>query len=231
MDPFSTPPTFIAKRVARSPTCCSAWCGIDDRGASRDTCPLAPRAPRRATLAHRPQGHPRRGRSRSSSHSLRGPSARSGQKPRESLDPPEALPKEAPRQAPFGQWHAGVPGLSDEAPAGLEEPRLPARQRPALDGTGQGTPAPELAEIGGDDPEAPAYLGGPEAMTGQAGPVGGGVALLDPLLHRPTPVGAADDAPVPPGQGGAAEAPRGKSSPRCCSSVAITRRGRSQEAA
>lgn len=46
--------------------------------------------------------------------------------PRESLDPPEDLPKEAPRQAAFGQLQDVVPGMSDEAPAGLEEPLLEA---------------------------------------------------------------------------------------------------------
>ncbi len=71
--------------------------------------------------------------------------------PRESLDPPEDMPKEAPRQAAFGQLQGVVPGMSDEAPAGLEEPRLEARQGPTLDGTGQCKPAQEIAEIVGDD--------------------------------------------------------------------------------
>ncbi len=48
--------------------------------------------------------------------------------PRESLDAPEDLPKEAPRQMPFGKLQDEVPGMSDEPPAGLEEPLLETRQ-------------------------------------------------------------------------------------------------------
>jgi hypothetical protein len=39
--------------------------------------------------------------------------------PRESLYAPEDLPKQAPRQAAFGQLQHLAPGMSDEAPAGL----------------------------------------------------------------------------------------------------------------
>jgi len=42
--------------------------------------------------------------------------------PRESLDAPEDLPKEAPRQVALGPLEAEVPRMSDEPPAGLEEP-------------------------------------------------------------------------------------------------------------
>jgi hypothetical protein len=38
--------------------------------------------------------------------------------PRESLDAPENLPKQAPCQVAFGQLQDEVPGMSDEAPAG-----------------------------------------------------------------------------------------------------------------
>jgi hypothetical protein len=39
---------------------------------------------------------------------------------RESLDAPENLPKESPRQVAFRKPQDEVPGMSDEAPAGLE---------------------------------------------------------------------------------------------------------------
>jgi len=40
--------------------------------------------------------------------------------PRESLDAPENLPKEAPRQVAVGQLEHEVPCMPDQAPAGLE---------------------------------------------------------------------------------------------------------------
>jgi len=40
--------------------------------------------------------------------------------PREPLDPPEDLPKQAARQVAFGQVEDEVPGISDKAPAGLD---------------------------------------------------------------------------------------------------------------
>ena len=60
-------------------------------------------------------------------------------------------------------------------------------------------------------PEQQADLVGPEAVAGEARPVGGGFALLDPLLGRPALVVEADDGPVRPGEGGDDEAhPREK---------------------
>jgi hypothetical protein len=44
--------------------------------------------------------------------------------PRESLDAPEDLPKEAPGQVTLGQLEDEVPSISDEPPTGLEEPLL-----------------------------------------------------------------------------------------------------------
>jgi hypothetical protein len=75
--------------------------------------------------------------------------------------------------------------MPDQATTGLEEPLLETRQGPALDGDGQGEPPQEIAEIVGDHPQEQPDFVGPEAMTGEAGPVGGGFALLDPLLGRP----------------------------------------------
>ena len=55
--------------------------------------------------------------------------------PRESLDAPENLPKERRRQGALGQalgqLEDEVAGMSDEAPAGLEQPLLEARQQVA----------------------------------------------------------------------------------------------------
>jgi hypothetical protein len=48
--------------------------------------------------------------------------------PRESLDALENLPKEAPGQVAFGQLEDEGPRMPDEAPAGLEQPLLQARE-------------------------------------------------------------------------------------------------------
>ena len=106
----------------------------------------------------------------------------------------------------LGQLKDEVPGMSNEASAGLEEPMLETRPRPALDGEGQDQPAQEIAEVVGDNPEEQADLIGPEPVTGESGPVGGGFALLDPLLRLPTSAVEADDGAVRPGQGGHDEA-------------------------
>jgi hypothetical protein len=44
--------------------------------------------------------------------------------PRESLDAPENLPTERRRQVALGQLEDEVSGMSDEAPAGLEQALL-----------------------------------------------------------------------------------------------------------
>ena len=85
----------------------------------------------------------------------------------------------------FGQLEDKVPGMPDEAPAGLEQPLLQARQRPVLDGERQDQPAQQLAKVVGDHPEEQPDLVGSEAVTGEARPVSGDLALLDPLLRRP----------------------------------------------
>jgi hypothetical protein len=73
--------------------------------------------------------------------------------PRESLDAPDDLPKQALCQVTLGQLEHEVPGMSDQPPAGLEEPLLEARQGPALDGEGQDEPPQQIAEVVGDDPQ------------------------------------------------------------------------------
>ena len=52
--------------------------------------------------------------------------------PREPLDTPEDLPKEARRHVAFGQLVDDVPRMSDQAAAGLEQPLVEARQGPTL---------------------------------------------------------------------------------------------------
>ena len=103
--------------------------------------------------------------------------------PREPLDAPENLPKQAPCQVAFGQLEDKVPRMPDEAPAGLEQPPLQARKRPALNGEGQDQSAQEIAEIVCDDPQEQAHLVGPEPVAGEPGPVGRSFLFLDLLLQ------------------------------------------------
>ena len=49
-----------------------------------------------------------------------------------------------PRQVALGQLKDEVPRMPDEAPAGLEEPLLEARQRPTLNGWGQDEPSQQI---------------------------------------------------------------------------------------
>src|SRR5262249_18117052 len=129
----------------------------------------------------------------------------------ESLDAPEDLPEEAPGQVTFGQLEDEVPGMADQAPTGLEQPLLETREGPALDGDGQDQSAQQIAEVVGYDPEQQADLVGREPMAREPGPVGRGLALLDPLLRRPALVVEADDVPV---KVVTMKPTRGKSSPR-----------------
>src|SRR3989454_8565790 len=75
--------------------------------------------------------------------------------------------------------------MSDEAPAGFEEPLLETREGPVLDGHGENEPAQEIAEVVGDHPEEQPHLIGPEPVTGEAGAGGGGVCPPFPPLRRP----------------------------------------------
>ena len=52
----------------------------------------------------------------------------------------------------FGQLEDEVPGVPNEAPAGLEQALLQTRQRPALDGEQQDQSPQEIAEVVGDEP-------------------------------------------------------------------------------
>lgn len=121
--------------------------------------------------------------------------------------------------------------MPDQASAGLEEPLLETRQQPALDGPGEGEPVQEIPEVVRDDAQEEPHLIGREAVTGQPGPVGGFFPFLDPLLCRPTLIVEVDDRPVRPRQACDDEAHAGKSSQGWCSTLAMTRRGRSQDAA
>jgi hypothetical protein len=118
--------------------------------------------------------------------------------------------KEALGQLTFAHLQDEVPGMSDEAPAGPEQPLLQAREGPALDGDGQGEPTQQIAEVVGDDPKKQPHLVGPETVAGKPRPAGGGLALLDPLLRRSTLVVEVDDSPVRRGHGGDDEAYSGE---------------------
>ena len=106
----------------------------------------------------------------------------------------------------LGELQDEVPGMPDQATTGLEQPLLEARQGPALDGERQGKPTQEVAEVVGDDPEEESDLVGPEPMAGEPGPVGGFLALLDPLRRRPALIVEMDDGSVRSGQSGNDEA-------------------------
>ena len=67
--------------------------------------------------------------------------------PRELRDARNDLPKQRPCQVAFGQLRGEVPGMPDEASAGLEERLLEARQRPVLDSQRQGQPTEQVAEV------------------------------------------------------------------------------------
>src|SRR5262249_21847559 len=126
--------------------------------------------------------------------------------PRQPLDACDDLPKQRPCQITFGELQGEVSGMPDQAPAGLEEPLLEARQRPTLNGGGEDEPTQEIAEGVVDDPEDQPDLVGPEPVAREARPVGGFFALLDPLLGRPALVVETDDRSVGPGERGDDEA-------------------------
>jgi len=84
--------------------------------------------------------------------------------PSESLDAPENLPKEAPRQVALGQLEHEIPRMPDQPPAGLEQALLQARQRPALDGDRQNEPTQQIAEVVGDHPEEQPLLRRPTRL-------------------------------------------------------------------
>jgi hypothetical protein len=91
--------------------------------------------------------------------------------PRQPFDAPDNLPKAGPRQVTFRQLQDEVPGMPNEATAGLEEPLLGARQGPTLDRMGEGESAQEIPEVVRDDPQEQPHLIGPEAVAGEARPV------------------------------------------------------------
>src|SRR2546422_7895451 len=115
----------------------------------------------------------------------------------------------------FGQLQDEVPGMSDEASAGLEQSLLQARQRPALDGDRQDQPTQEIAEVVGDHPKQQADLIGPEPVTGEAGARGGGVCPpFSPPPPPPPGCGGGGGAGGARPKGGEGTPPREKSTPR-----------------
>ena len=100
---------------------------------------LTPRAQRCATLDAPPQRHLRRRRSSSPSHCLRQPSSASGRMPRESLDAPNDLPKQALCQGALGQLEHEVPSMPNEEHSQLKRHSPPREPRAGLQDP-QGTP-------------------------------------------------------------------------------------------
>src|SRR6516165_3722801 len=96
--------------------------------------------------------------------------SRSRRVPRESLDAPKNLPEQARRQVALGELQDEVPGMPDEASAGLEQSLLETRQRPALDGDGQSEPTQEIPEVVRDDAQEQPRLVGPRAVAREPGP-------------------------------------------------------------
>ena len=96
--------------------------------------------------------------------------------------------------------------MPDEASARLEQPLLKTREGPGLDGGRQEQPTQQIAEVVGNDPEQEADFVGPDPVTGEPGPVGGFLALLDPLLGRLALAVEADDRAIRSAQGGHDEA-------------------------
>ncbi len=127
MEPVLFPPV-AAERAARSPTCRAAHAksmiGVLFGVAARSS----PEMPLLSTASETlPPGLPR-----SSSHSLGGPSARSGRTARESFDAPEDLPKQEARQVALRQREARVL-------------RMPTRRAGGSSGTNSGWRAAEPA--------------------------------------------------------------------------------------
>jgi hypothetical protein len=96
------------------------------------------------------------------------------------LDASDDLPKHRVCQVAVGELQGEVPGMPNEASAGLEQPLLKTREGPALNGDGQDEPTRQVAEVVGDDPELQADLVGPEAVAGEAVQW---VASLPSLIH------------------------------------------------
>ena len=106
--------------------------------------------------------------------------------------------------------------MPNQAPAGLEQPLLKAREGPVLNGDGENEPAQQVAEVVGDDAEEQPHLIGSKAVTEEPRPVGRGLALLDSLLGGASLVVEADDRAICAGRRGDDEADPGEqlSAPR-----------------
>src|SRR5262245_12331620 len=120
--------------------------------------------------------------------------------PRQPLDALANLPEQRPCQVAFRELQGEVPSVPDQPPARLEQPLLETRG-PVLERDWQHQPTQQVTEVVGDHAEEQPHLVGPKAVAGEPSPVGGGLALLDPLLRRPALIVEADDGPVNSGQG------------------------------
>ena len=76
-----------------------------------------------------------------------------------------------------------VPGVLDQAAAGLHEPLLQVRQRPMLDLPRQHQPTPEVSQVVSDHAQPEAHFVGREPMARQPGHLDRPLAFLDPLVR------------------------------------------------
>src|SRR5262245_3902808 len=109
---------------------------------------------------------------------------RSALRDRQRPDALEHRPEQPARQVTLRQQEPVVAGVLHQAPAGLDEPLLQTGERPAVDPLGQHETPPEIPQVVCEHAELQAHLIGPEPVTGQARPVRGLFAFLDPLLGR-----------------------------------------------
>src|SRR5262249_48106682 len=104
---------------------------------------LGPARPRTSRVGHLTV--PYRGTATTSPPPLMPPLAvrcsRSRRVPREPLDTRHDRPEQGPCQGAFGELQGEAPGMADEPRAGLEQPSLRTRQRPALDSPREGESA------------------------------------------------------------------------------------------
>ena len=87
--------------------------------------------------------------------------------PRQPLDAPENLAKEQPCQVTFGELQREVPGVRDQAPAGLSSRCCRLVRDQSWMATGKLQPTQQIAQVVDVDAEEQTHLVGPEAVAGR----------------------------------------------------------------
>ena len=85
---------------------------------------------------------------------------------RQRPDPRQHLAEQLPVQIPLGQKQPVIPSMLDQPSAGLHEPVLQTRQRPAANPPWQPEPPPEVAQVVGQDAELESHFIRSEASFG-----------------------------------------------------------------